>query len=68
MMIVDENDGKVIGDLPNTKGIHGMALAQDLGKGFTSNGQANTVTVFDLKSMKFLSEIKISGDDQDSIL
>jgi DNA-binding beta-propeller fold protein YncE len=68
MMIVDENDGKVIGDLPNTKGIHGMALAQDLGKGFTSNGQANTVTVFDLKSMKFLSEIKISGDDPDSIL
>ena len=38
MMVVDENTGKVIGDLPDTKGIHGIALAPELGKGFTSNG------------------------------
>jgi len=68
MMIVDENDGKVVGDLPNTKGIHGMALAQDLGKGFTSNGGANTVTVFDLKTLKPLSEIKTTGENPDSII
>ena len=38
MMVVDENSGKVIGDIPDTKGIHGIALAPELGKGFTSNG------------------------------
>ena len=38
MMVVDETSGKVIGDMPDTKGIHGIALASDLGKGFTSNG------------------------------
>jgi len=68
MMIVDETTGKVIDDLPNTKGIHGMALAQDLGKGFTSNGQANSVTVFDLKTLRATSEIPIQGKDPDSII
>src|SRR5713226_3375830 len=68
MMIVDETTGKVIDDLPNTKGIHGMALAQDLGKGFTSNGQANSVTVFDLKTLKATSEIPIECKDPDSII
>ena len=48
--------GKVIGDIPDTKGIHGMALASDLGKGFTSNGGENTVTVFDLKTLKPVDE------------
>ena len=43
MMIVDEVSGKVIADIPNTKGIHGAAIAVDLGKGYTSNGGAATV-------------------------
>jgi DNA-binding beta-propeller fold protein YncE len=68
MMVVDEASGKVVGDLPNTKGIHGVALAPDLGKGYTSNGQANTVTVFDPKTLKPISEIKTTGDDPDSII
>jgi YVTN family beta-propeller protein len=68
MMIVDEVSGKVIGDLPNTKGIHGTALATDLGKGYTSNGQAGTVTVYDLKTLKPISEIKTTGDNPDSII
>lgn len=68
MMVVDEVSGKVIGDLPNTKGIHGMAIANDLGKGFTSNGQAGTVTVFDLKTLMPLSEIKTTGDNPDNII
>src|SRR5215469_9221556 len=55
MMVVDEVSGKLVGDLPNTKGIHGMALAPELGKGFTSNGGEATVTVFDLKTLKPLS-------------
>jgi DNA-binding beta-propeller fold protein YncE len=68
MMVVDENSGKVIGDLPDTKGIHGIALANDLGKGFTSNGGDGTVTVFDLKTIKPLSTIKVTGDNPDSII
>src|ERR1700691_3995746 len=68
MMVVDENSGKVIGDLPDTKGIHGVALANDLGKGFTSNGGDGRVTVFDLKTIKPLSTIKVTGDNPDSII
>src|ERR1700752_3193787 len=51
MMVVDLGTGKLLADLKDTKGIHGMAFAYDLGKGYTSNGQANTVTVFDLKTV-----------------
>ena len=53
IMVVDETSGKVVGDLPlsNTKNVHHVELAQDLGKGFTSNGSANTVTIFDLKTV-----------------
>src|SRR3984893_706413 len=68
MMVVDEGTGKLIADLKDTKGIHGMALAYDLGKGFTSNGGANTVTVFDLKTLAATSVIPIEGKDPDSII
>ena len=44
VMVVDEDSGKVIGDIPDTKGVHGIALAPDLGKGYTSNGGAASVT------------------------
>ncbi|MGH9771160.1 MAG: YncE family protein [Candidatus Acidiferrales bacterium] len=68
VMVVDENSGKVIGDIPDTKGVHGIALAPDLGKGFTSNGGAATVTVFDLKTLKPTGSIKTTGDNPDSII
>ena len=68
MMIVDEASGKVLGDVPNTKGIHGTAIASTLGKGYTSNGQASTVTVFDLKTLKPITDIKTTGDNPDSII
>src|SRR4051794_36069718 len=68
VMVVDENSGKVIGDIPDTKGVHGIALAPDLGKGFTSNGGDASVTVFDLKTLKPTSTIKTTGDNPDSII
>lgn len=68
MMIVDEVSGKVLGDIPNTKGIHGIAIADTLGKGYTSNGQAATVTVFDLKTLKPITDIKTTGNNPDSII
>jgi len=68
MMVVDEVSGKVVGDIADTKGVHGIALAFDLGKGYTSNGGSNSVTVVDLKTLKPLSEIKIEGGNPDSII
>lgn len=68
VMVVDPSKGSVIGDIPNTTGVHGIALAQDLGKGFTSNGRENTVTVFDLKTLKETTKIKIDGENPDAIL
>jgi YVTN family beta-propeller protein len=68
MMVVDEVSGKVVGDIPDTKGIHGVALAFDLGNGYTSNGGSDSVSVVDLKTLKTLSEIKIAGGNPDSII
>jgi DNA-binding beta-propeller fold protein YncE len=68
VMVVDPYKGAVVGDIPDTAGVHGIALAQDLGKGFTSNGRDNTVTVFDLKTLKQTAKIKIDGENPDAIL
>src|SRR5476649_1094727 len=68
VMVVDVAKGTVVGDVANTPGVHGIALAQDLGKGFTSNGRENSVTVFDLKTLKETARIKIAGKTPDAIL
>jgi len=68
VMVVDEEKGTVVGDIPDTKGVHGIALAKDLGRGYTSNGQANTVTVFEIATLKTLSTITVPGKNPDSIL
>src|ERR1051326_2418559 len=68
VMVVDPYKGSVVGDIPDTAGVHGIALAQDLGKGFTSNGRENAITVFDLKSLKETAKIKIEGENPDAIL
>jgi YVTN family beta-propeller protein len=69
VMVVDPEKGSVIGEIPNTAGVHGIALAQDLGKGFTSNGRDNTVTVFDLKTLKETAKIKLEGgENPDAII
>src|SRR5207248_5488601 len=68
VMVVDPYKGSPVGDIPDTAGVHGIALAQDLGKGFTSNGRDNSVTVFDLKTLKETAKIKIEGENPDAIL
>src|SRR3954469_9938391 len=50
--VIDTSTDKLIATIPDTKGVHGIAVANDLGKGFTSNGQTNDVTIFDLKTSK----------------
>ncbi len=67
VVVVDTQKNTVVGDIPNTPGVHGVALAPKLGKGFTSNGRENTVTVFDLKTLKELSRIPV-GKNPDAIL
>jgi DNA-binding beta-propeller fold protein YncE len=57
----------VVGNIPNTDGVHGIAPAPELGRGFTSNGRAGTVTIFDLKSLSKLGEAK-AGKNPDAIL
>jgi DNA-binding beta-propeller fold protein YncE len=66
--VIDPDSGKLIGQIPATAGVHGVAFAQDLKLGFTSNGRADSVTVFDLERLKTLREVKVSGKNPDAIL
>lgn len=66
-MVVDA-EGKKLGDIPNTQGVHGIALAQEFNHGFTSNGRANTVTMFELDSLKTIREFSVNGQNPDAIL
>lgn len=63
VQVVDPATGKLLAEIPNTTGVHGIALAQDLGKGFTSNGRENTVTVFDLKTLQETAKVKLDGGE-----
>ncbi len=67
VMVMDTETGKVVGDIPNTSGVHGIAIAAKLGKGFTSNGRAGTVTVFDLGSFHELGTVAV-GRNPDAIV
>jgi YVTN family beta-propeller protein len=65
--VIDTTTDKLVGTIPDTKGVHGIAIANDLGKGFTSDGIDNDVTVFDIKTLKVLSKVK-TGQNPDSII
>jgi DNA-binding beta-propeller fold protein YncE len=67
VIVLDADSGKSVGDIGDTPGVHGIAIASDLGKGFISNGRENTVSVFDLTSMKTQNKIKV-GENPDAIL
>ena len=61
IVVVDTDLEKAVGELTDTPGVHGVAVVPDLGRGFTSNGQDDTVTVFDLKTLKATGKIKVGG-------
>jgi DNA-binding beta-propeller fold protein YncE len=67
VVVLDADSGATVGDIPNTLGVHGIALAPDLGRGFISNGRANTVTIFDLKTLKAIGTVKSGGLNPDAI-
>jgi len=68
VLVVDTASGKAVGEIAHTDGVHGIALAPGHGVGFTSNGKANSVTVFDLHSLRTLAEVGIAGRGPDAIL
>jgi DNA-binding beta-propeller fold protein YncE len=67
MMVVEGATGKVIGDIPNTPGVHGAGIATKAGHGFTTNGGDSTVTMFDLKTFAVLRQIKVEIGGLDGI-
>jgi len=67
VVVIDIDKNEVVGDIPDTKGVHGIAIANDLNRGFTSNGQANNVTIFDLKTFKVLGTAS-AGQNPDAII
>ena len=66
VVVVDLDTNKVVGDIPDTPGVHGIAVAPELGKGFVSSGRVNSVTVFDLKTLKTIATVA-TGENPDSI-
>src|SRR4029077_10549075 len=66
VVVVDLDANKVVGDIPDTPGVHGIAIAAELNKGFISNGRGNTVTIFDLKTLKTIGTAA-TGENPDSI-
>jgi DNA-binding beta-propeller fold protein YncE len=68
VVVFDTESKAVVGEIPNTIGVHGVALAQELGRGYTSNGRDSSVTVFDLKTLKVLANIKLKQRNPDAIL
>jgi DNA-binding beta-propeller fold protein YncE len=67
VLVIDADSGRQIADIPDTPGVHGIALAPELGRGFISNGREGTVTVFDLGTLKATGKIK-AGENPDAIL
>ena len=68
VLVVDTESLKPVGEVANTPGVHGIALAPELNKGYASAGRANMIVVFDLKTLARLKEIKTTGDNPDAIL
>src|SRR5437016_12817403 len=67
VMVMDTESGKQVGDIPDTPGVHGIALVHEFGRGFTSNGREGTVNIFDLETLKISSKVKV-GENPDAIL
>jgi DNA-binding beta-propeller fold protein YncE len=66
--VVDLKKGEQIDIIPDTKGVHGIAVANDLNKAFISNGKDSSITVINLKTFEFITKISITGKNPDAIL
>lgn len=68
VQVIDITSGALAGDIADTPGVHGIALAADLNRGFISNGKGDSVTVFNLETLATIGQIKLSGNDPDAII
>ena len=68
VMVIDADTGKSVGDIADTPGVHGVALAPELGRGFTSNGREGTVSIFDIKTLATSNKVKVGGENPDAII
>src|SRR3954465_10022182 len=68
MMVVEGATGRVVGDIPNTPGVHGTGIATKAGHGFTTNSGDQTVTMFDLKTLAVVKQIKVESGGLDGIM
>jgi len=67
VMVVDADSGRIVGEIPDTPGVHGVAIVSELGRGFTSNGRDNSVTIFDLKTLEAKGKVP-TGEGPDAII
>jgi|HubBroStandDraft_4_1064222.scaffolds.fasta_scaffold121503_2 YVTN family beta-propeller protein len=67
VIVLDVDSEKVVGEIPNTEGVHGIALVPEFNRGFTSNGRANTVTIFDIKTLAVIDTVH-AGTNPDAII
>lgn len=67
VIVVDPEQGKIIGDIPDTKGVHGIAMADEFNRGYTTNGGTSDSTMFDLTSLKVLGNTK-TDKDSDAVI
>ncbi len=66
VQVMDTRDGRVVGTVASTDGVHGIEVVPALGHGFTSNGHSNTLTEFDLETLKPVRGIALSGQSPDA--
>ena len=62
VVVMNADTYAIEGDIPDTQGVHGIALAPDIGRGFVSAGRANTAVIFDIKSLKTLGTVKTDAN------
>src|SRR5262245_26978206 len=65
--VIDASRDTVIGVIANTPGVHGIALAYELGRGYVSSGRDSSVTIFDLRTLAVLQRVNVGGRNPDAI-
>jgi YVTN family beta-propeller protein len=68
VVVLDPDTGKKVGEITGLSGVHGIAVAPDLGRGFISTGRSSTVTIFDAKSLAKVADVKTTGENPDAIV
>ncbi len=68
VQVLDSKGGKLLGTIEGLEGVHGIALAEKLHKGFISSGRDSVVAIFDLRSLQILDKVKVTGANPDAII